>query len=194
MRIISSITVLLLVFFFCKQKEENLPIKQIESNLKNYLSEQVKAKQLDIKVDSVLFLRQDSITEKLKVYKKIVALEKEYDSLYLEYTREKTNALINFQSTVAPGVSKRARKQGLAETRKKADSASYWITKLETKRSEINALDSVAARADSTNSIAYNVVYWFQVTMKDGSKFKNTGSAIMDKNYAVINYENFYKQ
>jgi len=185
---------LLLVFFFCKSKEENLHIKQIESNLKNYVSEQVKAKQLDIKVDSVLFLRQDTITEKLKVYKKIVELEKEYDSLYLEYTRERTNALLNFQSSVAKGVSKKGRMQGLAETRKKSDSAAYWITKMETKRSEINALDSLAAKADSTNLIAYNVVYWFQVTMKDGSKFTNTGSAIMDKNYAVINYEDFYKQ
>src|SRR5687767_6580877 len=194
MNSISSITVLLLVFFFCKSKEENLHIKQIESNLKNYVSEQVKAKQLDIKVDSVLFLRQDTITEKLKVYKKIVELEKEYDSLYLEYTREKTNALLNFQSSVAKGVSKKGRMQGLAETRKKSDSAAYWITKMETKRSEINALDSLAAKADSTNLIAYNVVYWFQVTMKDGSKFTNTGSAIMDKNYAVINYEDFYKQ
>jgi len=194
MRIISSITILLLVFFFCKSKEENLPIKQIEANLKNYVSEQVKAKQLDIKVDSVLFLRQDTITEKLRIYKNIVALEKEYDSLYLEYTREKTNALLNFQSSVAKGVSKRARMQGLAETRRKSDSAAYWIRKMETKRSEINALDSVAAKADSTNLIAYNVVYWFQVTMKNGSKFTNTGSAIMDKNYAVINSENFYKQ
>ena len=194
MRVISSITVLLLVFFFCKLKEENLHIKQIESNIKNYVSEQVKAKQLDIKVDSVLFLRQDTITEKLRIYKNIVALEKEYDSLYLEYTREKTNALLNFQSSVAKGVSKRARMQGLAETRRKSDSAAYWITKMETKRSEINALDSVAAKADSTNLIAYNVVYWFQVTMKNGSKFTNTGSAIMDKNYAVLNTENFYRQ
>ena len=147
-----------------------------------------------MKVDSVLFLRQDTITEKLRIYKNIVALEKEYDSLYLEYTREKTNALLNFQSSVGKGVSKRARLQGLAETRRKSDSAAYWITKMETKRSEINALDSVAAKADSTNLIAYNVVYWFQVTMKDGSKFTNTGSAIMDKNYAVLNTENFYRQ
>ena len=194
MKSILSITALLLVFFFCKQKEENLPIKQIEANLKNYVSEQVKAKQLDIKVDSVLFLRQDTITEKLRIYKNIVALEKEYDSLYLEYTREKTNALLNFQSSVGKGVSRKGRLQGLAETRKKSDSAAYWITKMESKRSEIKALDSVAARTDSTNVIAYNVVYWFQVTMKDGSKITNTGSAIMDKNYAVINSENFYKQ
>ena len=194
MKIISSITILLLVFFSCKSKEDNTHIKQIESNLKNYVSEQVKAKQLDIKVDSVLFLRQDTITEKLRIYKNIVEREKEYDSLYLEYTREKTNALLNFQSSVAKGVSKRARLQGLAETRKKSDSAAYWISKMETKRSEINALDSVAAKADSINLIAYNVVYWFQVTMKNGSKFTNTGSAIMDKNYAVINSENFYKQ
>jgi len=194
MRSILSISVLLFVFFSCKQKEENIPTKQIESNLKNYISEQVKAKELDMKVDSVLFLRQDTITEKLKVYKKIVALEKEYDSLYLEYTREKTNALINLKTSVGPGVSKRAMQQNLAETRKMSDSASYWITKMETKRSEIKALDSVAAMTDSTNLIAYNVVYWFQVTMKDGSKFTNTGSAIMDKNYAVINSENFYKQ
>lgn len=194
MRSILSITILLLVFFFCKSKEENLHIKQIESNLKNYVSEQVKAKQLDMKVDSVVFLRQDTITEKLRIYKNIVALEREYDSLYLEYTREKTNALLNFQSSVAKGVSKRGRMQGLSETKKKSDSAAYWITKMETKRSEITALDSVAARADSTNLIAYNIVYWFQVTMKDGSKFTNTGSAIMDKNYAVLNTENFYRQ
>ena len=194
MRSILSITVLLFVFFSCKQKEDNIPKEQIESNLKNYVSEQVKAKQLDIKVDSVAFLRQDTITEKLKVYKKIVELEKEYDSLYLEYTREKTNALLNFQSSVGKGVSKRGRLRGLAETRRKSDSAAYWITKMETKRSEIKALDSVAAKADSTNLIAYNVVYWFQVTMKDGSKITNTGSAIMDRNYAVINSENFYKQ
>jgi len=194
MRSIISITVLLFVFFFCKQKQENLQIKQIESNLKNYVAEQVKAKQLDMKVDSVVFLRQDTITEKLRIYKNIVALEREYDSLYLEYTREKTNALLNFQSSVAKGVSRRARMQGLSETKKKSDSAAYWITKMETKRSEINALDSVAAKADSTNLIAYNVVYWFQVTMKDGSKFTNTGSAIMDKNYAVLNTENFYRQ
>jgi len=194
MKSILSITVLLLVFFFCKSKEDTTHIKQIETNLKNYVSEQVKAKQLDMKVDSVLFLRQDTITEKLRIYKNIVALEKEYDSLYLEYTREKTNALLNFQSSVGKGVSKRARLQGLAETRRKSDSAAYWITKMETKRSEINALDSVAAKADSTNLIAYNVVYWFQVTMKDGSKFTNTGSAIMDKNYAVLNTENFYRQ
>jgi hypothetical protein len=194
MRSILLFSALLFVFFSCKQKEDNIPKQQIESNLKNYLSEQVKAKQLEIKVDSVAFMRQDTITEKLKVYKKIVALEKEYDSLYLEYTREKTNALINFKTSVGPGMSKRAMKKNLADTKKMSDSASYWISKLETKRSEINMLDSLAARTDSTNIIAYSVVYWFQVTMKDGSKFKNMGSAIMDKNYAVINYENFYKQ
>lgn len=158
------------------------------------MSEQVKAKELDIQVDSVVFLRQDTITEKLRIYKGIVVLEKEYDSLYLEYTREKTNALLSFRTSVGKGLSKRARMQHLNETKKNSDSASYWITKLEKKRSEISALDSVANKSDSTNLIAYNVIYWYQVTMKDGSKFNNTGSAIMDKSYAVIDTDSFYRK
>ena len=185
---------LLLILIASCAAKDNTPKKQIEKDLLEYLKTSMKKLNFAATVDSVKFVRLDTITEKLKVLMKARELEAKFNDLQEDYHKLKDEAESNLQlMKLSQGLSKTLYENYRTEGLKTTDKMKDIAEKMSIVGRTVDSLDSVALIVDSSKCIAYNVVYIYQFTRSDRTVNRDTGYHILYPDYRLWKKEDFLK-
>lgn len=177
--------------FSCKHKDE-IPYAKLEKDIKSYVTVQLKKAGVNYVLDSLRIIRFDTITQQLRVYRQSWELIQERDKLIEDnkLIGERANSQIqirNLSNSLSKSLSENAHQQAEDYLSKMKDNMTL-ITQLQ---NQLEHMDSIGRSSDTSKPIAWEAVYFFQLTRDDASLLRDTGRTYLYPDYKIWRREDF---